>query len=404
MTEDKTDMVINEGEELEINAKLLKKCIAYVEKCVKDYTNPAEELQKFFSKYDYTLEAYTEELRKSALHFLARGVNCAHKHNHHTDIVHPKDKESMDFGKRYLGWWIRTGIRRVSFKWFNTEQGPKASIEGALNRRNKPWDFFNKLSLRVFEHYRAAAKSQYSKHLVGNLPVMFFGNLTEYFSTEMKVLTVGRAPSPNEFQEGTERFLESSIDYEKLFIPMARPWETNQYLGACHGYFTRTPNWDYFLKFIPLLEEVQSRYICEPNREDKRRNQRTAWKIGLENYWLKVCSAPMERRGGMLASLIPLLSIAVHVNYFSPIALDRPWEELDDDAKKVFSMEDVFPEILNVLEPDIILCDFDISGTHLADGAIRTAIPDDWELPERFRDTPAYLRGEDRYVLVLDRK
>ena len=92
MAEDKTDVVVYDGEKLEINAKLLKKCIAYVEKCVKDYASPTEELQKFFSKYDYTLEAYTEELRNSALHFLARGVKCAYKRNHHTDIVHLKDK------------------------------------------------------------------------------------------------------------------------------------------------------------------------------------------------------------------------------------------------------------------------------------------------------------------------
>ncbi len=404
MAEDKTDIVVYEGEELEINAKLLKKCIAYVEKCVKDYTSPAEELQKFFSKYDYTLEAYTEDLRQSAMHFLARGVKGAHKSNHHIDIVHPKDKEAMDFGKRYLGWWIRSGIRRVSFKWFSFERAPKANIECDLLYRNKPSDFFNKLSLRVFEHYRAAAKSQYSKHLVGSLPVMFFGNLSEYFFTEIKILTVGRTPSPNEFQEETERFLESSIDYAKLFLPMVKPWEINQYLGVCNGYFRRTPNWDYFQKFNPLLEELQSSYICESNRDEKRRNQRAARKIGFKNYWLKVCNAPMEKRNGMLTSLMPLLSVAVHFNYFTPIALYRPWEELNDAAKRVFSMEDIFPEILNVLEPDIILCDFDIDGTCLADGAKRTAIPTDWELPEHFRDTPAYLRGENRYVLVLDKK
>ena len=178
---------------------------------------------------------------------------------------------------------------------------------------------------------------------------------------------------------------------------MAKPWETNQYLGACHGYFNRNPNWDYFQKFNPLLEELQSSYTCEPNRDDKRRNQRTARKIGFENYWLKVCSAPMEKRDGMLTSLMPF-----HFNYCTPIALDRPWDELDDAAKKVFSMEEIFPELLSVLEPDIIICDFDIRGTCMADGAKRITVPADWELTERFRDTPAYLRGKDQYVLVID--
>jgi len=315
--------------------------------------------------------------------------------------VHPKDDETVDLGVRCLGWWIRTGIRRISFKWFNTERTPQANIECALLHSDKPSDFFNKLSLHVFELYRAGVKSPYSKHIIGSLPIMFFGNLSEYFYTNIKILTVGHAPSPNEFQEGAERFLESSIDYAKLFLPMAKQWETNQYLGACHGYFRRTPNWDYFQKFNPLLDEFWCSYLSEENRDVKKNNQRKARKIGLDNYCQEACNSPMEKRDKMLTSLMPLRSIAVHFNYFTPIALDRPWNELDDDAKIVFCMEETVPEILDALAPDIIICDFDISGTCLAEGAKKITIPSDWELSERYRDTTAYLRGKEQYILVL---
>ena len=106
----------------------------------------------------------------------------------------------------------------------------------------------------------------------------------------------------------------------------------------------------------------------------------------------------------MLSALMPLRSIAVHFNYYTPIALDRPWEELDDAEKRTFSMEDLFPEILDVMEPDIIVSDFDISGTCLAEGAKKTTVPSGWELTERYRDITAYLRGKEQYILVLDKE
>ena len=92
----------------------------------------------------------------------------------------------------------------------------------------------------------------------------------------------------------------------------------------------------------------------------------------------------------------------MHFNYSTPLVLDKPWETLDKDEQKAFSLEDAFPEMLKALAPDIILCDFNIRGTILADGAKETTIPADWELSERYRDTPAYLRGKSQYILVLD--
>ncbi len=400
MTEEKTNVVLFGEEKQEINATILKRSIEYMDGFIRELASPSVDVEKFLSKYDYTLEDYIEALREGGRKGIARGIKAANRSEGKTDVVHPKDKEAVDFGVRYLGWWIRAGVRQVSSKWFNTG-ATQGNIECALNGRKKQWDFFNKLSLRVFEHYRTAAKSPYAAHIVGELPIMFLGEMTECLTSNVRIMTLGRAPSPDEFQAGTDRFLQSSIDYAKLFLPMTKPWETNQYLVACHGYFRRTPNWDYFRKFNPLLEELIGGYLCESNRDVKRNSQRKARKVGLEQYWLDVCKAPMERRWGMLSALMPLRSIAVHFNYYTPIALDRPWEELDDAEKRTFSMEDLFPEILDVMEPDIIVSDFDISGTCLAEGAKKTTVPSGWDLTERYRDITAYLRGKEQYILVL---
>ena len=403
MAEDKTEVVLFGEEKQEINAKILKKSLKYMEEFIKELASPSEDVEKFLNKYDYTLEDYIEALREGGRKEIARGIKAANRSDGKVDVVHPKDKEAVDFGVTYLGWWIRAGVRQVSSKWFNTG-ATQGNIECALNGRKKQWNYFNKLSLRVFEHYRAAAKSPCAAHIVGELPIMFLGKLIECLTSNVRIMTLGRAPSPDEFQAGTDRFLESSIDYANLFLPMAKPWETNQYLVACHGYFERNPNWNYFRKFNPLLDELMGGYLCESNRDFKRNNQRKARKLGLDQYWVEVCKAPMERRAGLLSSLMPLRSIAVHFNYYTPIALDRPWEELDDAEKSTFSMEDVFPEILDIVEPDIIVSDFDISGTCLADGAKKITVPSGWDLTERYRDITAYLRGKEQYILVLDKK
>ncbi|MBQ7175848.1 MAG: hypothetical protein IJS08_00415 [Victivallales bacterium] len=373
-------------EEIELKTArdaILHNCAAFLDEYLARQRKD-EALPQFFSQYDYTVDAYIDELKNAATAGLRAGFRMAAKR---ANLNVPRNKALEKEWTDFLIWWLKYKMNAINFKWFSVEREPQGSIECALLNAQPeakvPSNFFNKLSHRAFELYRAAKSGPYAEHIRGELPILFFGNLKEYLYSDIRILTLGRAPSLNEVTAGTARFRESETDYSTMFLPMPRPWETNQYLGVCNGYFKRTPNWDYFQHFNPLLKELLASYICEKNRNAIIRN-------------LRKC-----RREGLIPMELPL-NIAVHFNYCTPLVLDNPWDAFNESEQKAFSLEEAFPEILKALAPDIILCDFDIKETFLAEGANETTIPADWELSERYRGTTAYLRGKSQYILVLD--
>ncbi|MBO4512148.1 MAG: hypothetical protein J5746_05240 [Victivallales bacterium] len=323
-------------------------------------------------------------MKNAAIAGLRAGLRIA---SEKADLNVPRNEVMEKEWTPRLIWWLKYKMNAINFKWFSVEREPQGSIECALLKappENKlASNFFNKLSLRAFELYRAAKSSPFAEHVMGELPILFFGNLKEYLYSDIRILTLGRAPSLNEATAGANRFRESETDYSTMFLPVPRPWETNQYLGVCNGYFRRSPNWEYFQRFNPILKELLASYICEKNRSAIIRNVRKC------------------RREGLIPLELPR-SIAVHFNYSTPLVLNKPWDAFNESEQNAFSLEGAFPEMLKALAPDIILCDFDIQGTFLAEGAKKTTIPDDWELPEHHRDMPAYLRGKSQYILVLD--
>ena len=361
---------------------ILHNCAVFLDKYLAKQRND-KSLPPFFSQYAYTVDAYVEELKNAAIAGLRAGLRIA---SEKADLNVPRNEVMEKEWTPRLIWWLKYKMNAINFKWFSVEREPQGSIECArLNappEANIASNFFNKLSHRAFELYRTAKSSPFAEHIRGELPILFFGNLKEYLYSDIRILTLGRTPSLNEVTAGAKRFRESETDYATMFLPVPKPWETNQYLGVCNGYFRRTPNWEYFQRFNPILKELLASYTCEKNRCTIKRN-------------LRKC-----RREGLIPQEMPL-NIAVHFNYSTPLVLDKPWDAFSESEQNAFSLEDAFPEMLKALAPDIILCDFDIKGTFLAEGAKKTTIPADWKLPERYRDTPAYLRGKSQYILVL---
>ena len=98
MTEEKTNVVLFGEDTQEINAEILKRSIEYMDGFIRELASPSVDVKEFLSKYDYTLEDYIEALREGGRKGIARGIKAANKSKHQIDIVHPKDKEAVDFG------------------------------------------------------------------------------------------------------------------------------------------------------------------------------------------------------------------------------------------------------------------------------------------------------------------
>lgn len=358
---------------------IFKNCLSFLDKYLNEQLKgpDSQEMRDFFRQYDYTLERYVSELKEAASYRLLKALFWAEQK---TDLNVPRNRKLEKQWTEICIFMMKGAMSRLRFKWFSVEHEPQGSIELSLTKNHLPHDFFNNLSLRAFELYRNARKTPFTNHIRGVLPILFFGGLNDYLYSDLRILTLGKAPSQNEYKEGVERFHESEVDFSTMFLPVPRPWEINQYLNVCSKYFDRAPNREYFKRFNPVLQKLNASYTCEDLRNATSKN-------------IIRHRQPKDRKTQR--------NIAVHFNYYSPLMLDTTWDALSSKKRKVFSMEDIFPDILKALSPDIILCDFDIKGTCLAKGAKKTTIPSDWKLPKRYHEMPAYLRGKSQYILVL---
>ena len=376
-------------------------CLAFLENYLeKQRTSPnLKWYKKYFLKYDYTLEAYINDLRKAALFGMKQGLSRLV-----TRGMIDKTKEAQ-----YVFWWMKHRMRQqVEYKWF----GPLFLQQRLYDELHKTkadnhCSYFFELVPRIFKILREVKQGCHGAHVMGEFPILFFGNLLQYLGSDIRILTLGRTPSCDELSGNAKRFRESEpeYDYAQFFRPVRRPWEVNSYLSVCSHYFDRNPNWEYFKAFTPLLEELHGSYFCELNRFDLKKNMINLKENGWMDYLKKIQHASLEeRRNNMIDGLYLPYNIAVHFNYNTPLILDTPWEHLNEEAKATFNLEEEFPMILEVLDPDIIICDFDVSTTNLIKNAQKTTIPQDFELPEQYSKMPAYLFGHDKYILVIDRK
>ena len=360
----------------QINDEAVKKSLAFLDNYLEQYrSGPRSKwIKEYFSHYNYTVDAYIEELRKLAWSGLKRGLEYLTRKSRLSD-------KTVEDQSKCLFWWMKSRMRKLSLKWFDIEREPQATIEYSLTKAGKNCDYFREMVPRIFKFHRESKQGIHGAHVMGDLPILFFGRLTKYLHSDIRILTLGRMPPCDEFSGEVKRFQESEpeYDYTQFFQPIPMPWEVNIYLGACNSYFKRNPNWEYFKKFTPLLEELMGSYICE------------------QNPW----EASKKKRLKMLDELRLSCNGAVHFNVSTPLVLDTPWEHLEESARAAFSLEEEFPKTLDVLNPDIIICDFDISETCLAKNAKKATIPQDWELSEKYMNMPAYSFGEDKYILEL---
>ena len=156
--------------------------------------------------------------------------------------------------------------------------------------------------------WRAFERASCPPRVHRSVPVLFFGDLSAYEASPLKVVTVGLNPSLHEFPPASpfQRFPRAeSIDAEG---------DPDRYIKALSCYFHRKPYW-WFRSFELLLNGVGASYCA------KR------------------------------------ASTALHTDICSPVATDPTWSKLDDSDRKRLADDGVplWNELLEVLRPNVVL-------------------------------------------------
>ncbi len=139
-------------------------------------------------------------------------------------------------------------------------------------------------------------------------PILYFGDLKNYFKQEFKVITVGVNPSSKEFDE--ERFPK----YRKT--PYSLEYAQNEY-------FTLNP-YSWFSHYEKLLSHLGYSYGGKINKDNKRYKK------------------------------------AIHTDYITPLTTEKQWSSFSkqniDLAEKIKQEGfEIWKDLINELKPDLII-------------------------------------------------
>lgn len=149
-----------------------------------------------------------------------------------------------------------------------------------------------------------------------SIPIVHFGNLENYQNSMRRILTIGLNPSNNEFTEKRFEIIDfkkgnERDNIERLHSTLNKYFEVNPY-----------NKWFYNNEFV--LNVLGATYYENP-----------VYDTGFENY-----------------------DKAVHIDIYSSIATDPTWGKLNGSVKSEMQNIVLFSELLQYLNPDIILVSF----------------------------------------------
>ena len=150
-----------------------------------------------------------------------------------------------------------------------------------------------------------------------SIPILFFGDLDAYFSSKVRVLSVGLNLSLHEFP--------SDSPFRRF--PLAEGGavsELDLYLDALSAYYRNDPYRSWFSSFEPMLNGMEAGYY-----EGKP-------------------------------------STALHTDICSPVATDPTWSGLDRDQQKALEKEGgpLWHDLLEALRPQIVT--LSVASRHLS--------------------------------------
>ena len=171
-----------------------------------------------------------------------------------------------------------------------------------------------------------------------SLPILFFGNLQAYYTSMMRVLTVGLNPSLHEFP----------TDSPFRRFPLAEGvtvGEPGRYLDALSAYFRTAPYRGWFSAFEPLLNGLEASYYeGQP-------------------------------------------STVLHTDICSPVATNPTWSGLDPSVQKDLEKDGgpLWHSLLKVLRPQIVI--MSVANRHMSH--IRFKALSEWRIVHMFEGTQA---------------
>ena len=140
-----------------------------------------------------------------------------------------------------------------------------------------------------------------------SLPILYFGDLTAYLESPLKILTVGKNPSDNEFR------LRKNDNYSFCRF---KKWHTNDFnlIETLNPYFENEPL-QWFSSFEPILNGTSSSY----------------YKGNYENRVL-------------------------HTDICSPISTNPTWSKLTNDQRNHLYKDGlvIWKELIEELQPDVM--------------------------------------------------
>ncbi|MDX8412835.1 MAG: hypothetical protein R8J85_02000 [Mariprofundales bacterium] len=141
-----------------------------------------------------------------------------------------------------------------------------------------------------------------------SLPILYFGDLISYRNSKLKVVTVGKNPSFNEFR------FKGDIDFSFCRFEKWNPDKMNL-IESLNQYFASKPL-QWFSCFEPILNGMKSSYY----KNDKFQNR------------------------------------VLHTDICSPIATDPTWSKLPKNAQSMLFEKGhvIWKELIEELQPDIM--------------------------------------------------
>jgi hypothetical protein len=145
-----------------------------------------------------------------------------------------------------------------------------------------------------------------------SIPILYFGDLDQYLKSPLKIITVGKNPSKNEFR------LKKNDNYSFVRFPKWDEEEKNL-IETLNDYFGEKPLKSWFSSFEPILNGLNASYY--------------------QGYQTNT---------------------VVHTDICSPLATDPTWSKLNENERNLFFKEglSIWKQLIEELEPDIMLVSF----------------------------------------------
>ena len=169
---------------------------------------------------------------------------------------------------------------------------------------------FVKLLKEVQPHYDSFKNKEFI--VKNSYPILFFGNRERYFSSKLKIITVGLNPSKKEFYEKGQRQLERFPEIKSIL--------SSDYLEVLKNYFDIKPYSFWFGNFEKVLKWIKCSYYN--NKE------------------------------------YPYT--ALHTDLFTPLATNKKWSSLPKENQQGLIEQGIplWHELVKILKPNIVICSF----------------------------------------------